>query len=64
MLPDFGAGDVQLQVHQVSVSGLIELAVDRDRSQERVLRIEGPVRTDGHHEVSTRVRAKTDPRHL
>lgn len=45
-LPDFGIGDIQLQVHQVSLSTLVQLAVLCYLGQERVLGIKRAARKD------------------
>lgn len=45
-LPDFGIGDIQLQVHKVSLPTLVQLAVLRNLCQERVLGIERSGRKD------------------
>lgn len=45
-LPDFGIGDIQLQVHQVSLSTLVQLAVLRNLSQEGVLGVKWAGRKD------------------
>lgn len=38
-LPDFGIGDIQLQVHEVPLPTLVQLAVLRNLGQEGVLGI-------------------------
>lgn len=48
-LPDFRIGDIQLQVHQVSLSTLVQLAVLRDVGQEGVLGIKWSGRKDKHN---------------
>lgn len=45
-LPDFGIGDIQLQVHKVSLSTLIQLAVLSNLGQEGVLGIKRSGRKD------------------
>lgn len=45
-LPDFGVGDVQLQVHEVSLSALVQLTVFCNHGQEGVLGIKRSGRKD------------------
>lgn len=45
-LPDFGIGDIQLQVHKVSLSTLVQLAVLHNLGQEGVLGIKWSGRKD------------------
>lgn len=45
-LPDFGIGDIQLQVHKVSLSTLIQLAVLSNLGQEGVFGIKRSGRKD------------------
>lgn len=47
-LPDFGIGDVQLQMHEVPLSTLVQLAVLCHLGQEGVLGIKRPGREDKH----------------
>lgn len=46
-LPDFGIGDIQLQVHKVSFPTLVQLTVLSNHSQEGVLGIKWPGRKEG-----------------
>lgn len=45
-IPDFGIGDIQLQVHKVSLSTLVQLAVLCNLGQEGVLGIKRSGRKD------------------